>query len=164
MAKKVDQDPPKPAKVLYLGALEAFVNAASELSRAWDALRTDEDQLTAEREYPFEKSFDEVLSDLIDWRDYVKAYVEEPMRPMRCVQCGTQGEHVKVQREVSNYPDLVCCEMLLDRNLEENACPEVYSCPKCGTPHTRTDFEDEGEGDEAGRTFHYCSQRCLETH
>lgn len=41
---------------------------------------------------------------------------------------------------------------------------DAHSCPKCGTQHDSTEFEDEGEGDEAGRTFYYCSEACLETH
>jgi DNA-directed RNA polymerase subunit M/transcription elongation factor TFIIS len=41
---------------------------------------------------------------------------------------------------------------------------DAHSCPKCGTQHDSTEFEDEGEGDEAGRTFYYCSEACKETH
>jgi DNA-directed RNA polymerase subunit M/transcription elongation factor TFIIS len=41
---------------------------------------------------------------------------------------------------------------------------DTHSCPKCGTQHDSTEFEDEGEGDEAGRTFYYCSEACKETH
>lgn len=41
----------------------------------------------------------------------------------------------------------------------------IESCPKCGLKVTREDaFVDEGEGEEAGRTFYYCSERCRETH
>lgn len=39
------------------------------------------------------------------------------------------------------------------------------SCPKCGRPTCKSEaFEDEGEGDEAGRTFYYCSEHCREAH
>lgn len=42
---------------------------------------------------------------------------------------------------------------------------EFEFCPKCGKRVTRADaFEDEGEGEEAGRTFYYCSERCREAH
>jgi hypothetical protein len=91
---------------------------------------------------------------------YVQAWVwvsnEAGIEPIRCAHCGTQGEHVEVQASVSGTPGLVCCEM-------ENATPP-YSCPKCGTPHSSTEFEDEGEGAEAGRTFRYCSEACKESH
>jgi hypothetical protein len=42
---------------------------------------------------------------------------------------------------------------------------EIASCPKCGTPVSTADsFDDEGVGDESGRTFHYCSEHCRQTH
>jgi hypothetical protein len=41
----------------------------------------------------------------------------------------------------------------------------LRSCPKCGASvFTEDAFEDEGEDDEAGRTFYYCSEHCRETH
>jgi adenine/guanine phosphoribosyltransferase-like PRPP-binding protein len=48
--------------------------------------------------------------------------------------------------------------------------PEEYdSCPKCGTRVLRRDacrdaFVDEGEGEESGRTFYYCSSHCRKAH
>jgi hypothetical protein len=39
-----------------------------------------------------------------------------------------------------------------------------FSCPKCGRLHRSTEFEDEGTGAEAGRTFRYCSAHCRRTH
>ena len=42
---------------------------------------------------------------------------------------------------------------------------DLVSCAKCGGRVLRESaIEDEGEGDEAGRTFHYCSEHCRETH
>src|SRR5262249_49035750 len=46
----------------------------------------------------------------------------------------------------------------------------VESCAKCGAGISQTDLEegpavtDEGSGPEAGNTFTYCSQGCLEAH
>jgi DNA-directed RNA polymerase subunit M/transcription elongation factor TFIIS len=42
---------------------------------------------------------------------------------------------------------------------------ELESCPKCGARVMRSEaYPDEGTGDESGRTFYYCSERCRETH
>lgn len=39
------------------------------------------------------------------------------------------------------------------------------TCPKCGKAvDPQKAFTDEGEDDEAGRTFYYCSEYCRETH
>jgi hypothetical protein len=70
---------------------------------------------------------------------------------IRCAHCGTQGEHVEVQAMVSGVDGLACCG-------------GAFSCPKCGAQHNSTEFEDEGEYEEAGRTFRYCSKDCMETH
>lgn len=46
----------------------------------------------------------------------------------------------------------------------------IGGCNKCGTPLTLRDVKkgaactDQGEGQEAGRVFLYCSERCRETH
>lgn len=46
-----------------------------------------------------------------------------------------------------------------------NLIGDVESCPKCGDTVTRgAAFEDQGEGEESGRTFYYCSEHCRETH
>src|ERR1700730_13608396 len=38
---------------------------------------------------------------------------------------------------------------------------EVESCRRCGARVLRSEaHEDEGTGDESGRTFYYCSERC----
>ena len=44
----------------------------------------------------------------------------------------------------------------------------VEFCPKCGKKivmdgHAAV-YTDEGTGDESGRAFYYCSERCRETH
>ena len=42
---------------------------------------------------------------------------------------------------------------------------DLVSCAKCGARVLRSkSFDDEGEGEEAGRTFHYCSESCRESH
>jgi hypothetical protein len=42
---------------------------------------------------------------------------------------------------------------------------DIESCPKCGAQVALAlAHEDEGEGEEAGRTFYYCSEHCRETH
>jgi hypothetical protein len=42
---------------------------------------------------------------------------------------------------------------------------EKVSCPKCGRKVRKADaFVDKGEGEEAGRTFYYCSGVCRENH
>lgn len=133
-------------RALLLAKLQGFVNAAVELEHAFGHLETEDDLLTVARDYPFDKAFEELLHDIFEWRDSVQAATE----PIRCVSCGAQGEHIAVQAMVSGVPGLVCCG------------PET--CPKCGTPHSSTEFEDEGEGDEAGRTFRYCSEACKEKH
>lgn len=149
------------ALALVYSKLQAFTNAAVELEHAFGQLESDDDQLAVARDYPFDKSFEELLHDIFEWRDSVQAHCE----PIRCTACGTQREHLEVQRFITGNETLVCCEMVLDRNLEENACPDgPETCPKCGTPHSSTEFEDEGTGDEAGRTFHYCSDACREKH
>jgi predicted RNA-binding Zn-ribbon protein involved in translation (DUF1610 family) len=51
-----------------------------------------------------------------------------------------------------------------DRVIAERKGGAAFSCPKCGTTHHSTEFEDEGEGAEAGRTFRYCSEACKEKH
>jgi hypothetical protein len=61
------------ARDTFRAALEAFTKAAGDLSRAWDELRTDDDQLTAARDYPFEKTFEEVYSDIIDWNSSIQS-------------------------------------------------------------------------------------------
>jgi YHS domain-containing protein len=41
----------------------------------------------------------------------------------------------------------------------------IESCPKCGARIARENaHQDEGERDEAGRTFYYCSEECRESH
>lgn len=48
---------------------------------------------------------------------------------------------------------------------EEDGGAKLESCPKCGDNITRGEaFTDEGTGEESGRTFYYCSERCRETH
>lgn len=42
---------------------------------------------------------------------------------------------------------------------------KLVSCAKCGTAiEKHKALEDEGQDGEAGRTFYYCSEHCLETH
>ncbi len=42
---------------------------------------------------------------------------------------------------------------------------ELEHCPNCGAAVLLADaYEDEGEGEEAGRTFYYCSAECMEKH
>lgn len=57
-----------------------------------------------------------------------------------------------------------CDQILLSAKGHFDA-ERIESCPKCGTWVTRERaFLDEGEGDEEGRTFYYCSEHCRETH
>lgn len=42
---------------------------------------------------------------------------------------------------------------------------DFASCAKCGKVIAIADaITDEGEGEESGRTFTYCSTQCMETH
>lgn len=70
----------------------------------------------------------------------------------KCIDCGTQC-----------YLDgslAVLCPKCDGPNPND-----MESCPKCGTQVLRDNaFIDEGEGDESGRTFYYCSEYCRETH
>jgi len=50
-------------------------------------------------------------------------------------------------------------------DLDDPEATITESCPKCGTPVTREDaITEDGEDEEEGRTFYYCSQHCFETH
>lgn len=52
-----------------------------------------------------------------------------------------------------------------DETMDGDDEDEFESCPKCGASVTReAAFTDEGEGEELGRTFYYCSEHCRETH
>src|ERR1700693_48544 len=45
--------------------------------------------------------------------------------------------------------------------LDAATSDELVSCPKCGARVLRSEaYPDEGTGDESGRTFFYCSERC----
>lgn len=56
----------------FMKALEGFAWSASALSRAWDTLRTEDEQLKAARDYPFDRSFEEVVHNILEWRDSVR--------------------------------------------------------------------------------------------
>lgn len=64
-------------------------------------------------------------------------------------------------RQDLTLPDAI--QNFIDGIQNNGRTPE--HCPKCGKPVTRADaFEDAGTGEEAGRTFYYCSEHCREAH
>jgi hypothetical protein len=56
-------------------------------------------------------------------------------------------------------------ELIMDSVRMHLDAETLESCPKCGKQVQRENaLEDEGEGDEASRTFYYCSSECRDTH
>lgn len=95
----------------------------------------------------------------------------------RCVMCGAEagkphhdpganGKLVTLHRTLWDGKRQPVC--MLCRNglyAMRRDAKILESCPKCGATVTRGEsFVDTGEGDEAGRTFYYCSEHCRETH
>jgi len=56
-----------PQDLVFTEALEAFVSAAVTLSSVWQ--RQDHTGAYFADKYPFEKSFEDVVHDIIEWRD-----------------------------------------------------------------------------------------------
>lgn len=57
----------------------------------------------------------------------------------------------------------------MERSAQEHFDAETggrnVNCAKCGTPKPKRDMlASEGEGDETGKRFFYCSQPCLDKH
>lgn len=84
-----------------------------------------------------------------------------------CDHVATPGRVIKVRNTLcEQYSELA-------DSVEAGEIPPIPTlsrvalvpCAKCGTQHPRRNsFTDEGEGDEAGRTFFYCSNDCRERH
>ena len=55
----------------FLKKLSEAIRAFSELSDVWNGLSEEEVQKVSEK-YPFHKDFQELLHDMIEWRDSLK--------------------------------------------------------------------------------------------
>lgn len=61
--------------------------------------------------------------------------------------------------------DITCAVIVAKEQLVTPPDVETLTCAKCGASVSSAEsFDDEGEGEEAGRMFHYCSEHCRETH